>query len=47
MLGPNAAGPTTLPVMPGVVDGAPGRAADEMPLPAPRKLNDQIPPPGY
>jgi hypothetical protein len=47
LLGPNAAGPMTVPAVPGVTDGAAGRPADETPLPPPRKLNDSTPPPGY
>lgn len=43
MLGPTPVGPSTLQALPGA-DAVPGRT-DEAPLPAPRKLNSDIPPP--
>jgi hypothetical protein len=46
MLAPLSATPSAVPAMPGVTDGAAGRGTDETPLPAPRKLTDQVPPPG-
>jgi hypothetical protein len=45
MLGPTTVGPTTIPPTPGISSGASGRPAGETPLPAPRKLKNQIPPP--